>query len=403
MKRPTGVITHPAGFSASGVSCGIKTGRDLPDLGLLVAEEPVPAAAVFTTNKVCAAPVLVSREHLRTSRGYIRAVVANSGNANACTGKQGLADARRMTQLTAELIGAQPHEVLVASTGVIGRPMPMKAAEAGIRKASEKLSSDYRGGAAFLRGILTTDRFPKEAERSVHVAGRTFLVSGVVKGAAMIAPGMATMLSFVTTDAGLERRRMQGLLSAAVGRTFNRITVDGHMSTNDTCVLLASGRSGVKVTAEGRMERKFARALEEVLLELALAIVRDGEGAVRTAEIRVRGARSDADAERAARAVAGSPLVKTALFGADPNWGRIVSMAGASGCAFTEDKTSLRINSLVIYRNGKPLPVTKDIENAMRSDHVVFDLSLGLGRGASGVYTCDLGHNYVRLNAEYTT
>jgi len=399
MKRPAGVITHPMGFSASGVACGIKTGKEAPDVALLAADQPVTAAAVFTTNKVCAAPVLVSREHMKTSRGRIRAVVANSGNANACTGKQGMTDARS----TAELIGVKPHEVLVASTGLIGRPLPMDKMDAGIRRAVEKLSSDYRGGAGFLRGIMTTDRFPKESERSIQVAGKEFRLSGVVKGAAMIAPDMATMLSFVTTDAALGRAQLQKLLAGAVGRSFNRITVDGHMSTNDTCVALASGRSGVTVTPGGRLEKKFAAALEDVLLELALLIVRDGEGAVRTAELRVSGARSAADAELAARAVAGSTLVRTALFGGDPNWGRIVSMAGACGCAFTEAKTSLKINGLPIYRNGRPLPVTKEIEKTMTADHVVFDLSLGVGRASSVVYTCDLGHSYVKLNAEYTT
>ncbi len=402
MKKPLGVITRPLGFCAAGVAAGVKKKHGLLDVSMLVADGPATAAAVFTLNKVCAAPVQVCRAHMAVNRGRVCAIVVNSGNANACTGARGLANARRMAAVTARLLGVRPQQVLVASTGVIGRPLPMEKVAAGIRDAASQLAADAKSGANFLRGIMTTDRFPKEAEATLTIRGKRVRIAGVVKGAGMIAPNMATMLAFVTTDAAVSRARLQKLLSRAVANSFNRITVDNHPSTNDTCVVLASGRSGVTISG-GAAERKFAAGLQSVLLKLALLIVRDGEGATRVVEVRVVGAKSDADAERAARAIAGSPLVKTALFGADPNWGRFVSAAGASGCAFVESKTSLRINGLPIYRRGRPLAVTPAIERAMKREYVVLRLDLGLGSGRSVVYTCDLGYEYVRINAEYTT
>jgi glutamate N-acetyltransferase/amino-acid N-acetyltransferase len=275
--------------------------------------------------------------------------------------------------------------------------------EKGIREAARGLSGDRRGAQRFTLGIMTTDRWPKEAETTLAVAGKRVRIAGVAKGAGMIAPRMATLLSFVTTDAGLSPGLLGKLLSRAADRSFNRITVDGHMSTNDTCVALASGRSGAAIRGGSRWEKKFAAGLDEVMLALALEVVRDGEGAIRVATVRVEHARSDADAELAGRAVAESPLVKTALFGADPNWGRIVSAAGASGCDFREHRTSLRVNGIEIYRRGRPLAPTKAIERAMAGSRVTFVLDLGLDHGSSVVYTCDMGYAYVRLNAEYHT
>ncbi|KPJ56384.1 MAG: hypothetical protein AMS16_02515 [Planctomycetes bacterium DG_58] len=403
MKRALGVITHPKGFASAGVAAGIKTSPGVPDVAILACEVPAACAAVFTTNKVCAAPVHVSREHLRKSRGRVRAVVVNSGNANACTGRRGLGDARKMAALTAALLDVPRERVLVASTGVIGEPLPMRRVAVGIRKAVKELSGDKRRATAFTRAIMTTDRFPKEAQTSIRASARRVRLAGVVKGAGMIAPNMATMLAFVTTDARVSPGLLRKLLRRAVGGSFNRITVDGHMSTNDTCVVLSSGLSGVAVRSGTRLEKRFAAALDDVLLALALQIVRDGEGAVRVAEVRVTRARTRTDAERAARAVAESPLVKTALFGADPNWGRIVSAAGACGCDFKEEKTSLKINGHCIYRNGRPLRASSAIRKAMKRERVTFLLDLGLGRAAAVAYTCDLGHDYVRLNAEYHT
>jgi glutamate N-acetyltransferase/amino-acid N-acetyltransferase len=403
MKNPLGVITHPKGFRAAGVACGIRRVKGVPDVAVLSCEVPASAAGVFTTNAVCAAPVKVSREHLVRSRGRISAIVVNSGNANACTGKRGLTDAREMTRLAARLLHVEDSRVLVASTGIIGRPLPMKKVRSGIREAVRGLSDARRSGADFVRGIMTTDRFPKEAERSVRIEGKRVRLTGVAKGAGMIAPDMATMLAFVTTDAGASTPLLRRLVARAVRRSFNRITVDGHMSTNDTCIVLASGLSGAEVKAGTRLERVFAAALDELMLDLALQILRDGEGAVRLARVEVRGARTDSDAELAARAVARSPLVKTALCGGDPNWGRIVSAAGASGCAFTEENTSLSIGGHVIYRRGRPIPLSRAVEKAMTAPNVTLWLDLGLGRGAAVVYTCDLGHPYVRLNAEYHT
>ena len=402
MKQPIGVITHPGGFRAAGVAAGVKKKTGLRDVAVLVSDATTTSAAVFTTIKVPAAPVQVSREHLAASRGRIRAVVVNSGNANACTGRKGLSNARRMAALGARALGLRDEQVLVGSTGVIGRPLPMDKVEAGIAAAVRELRGDARGGATFLEGIMTTDLFPKEAESSFVVRGKRVRVAGVVKGAGMIAPKMATMLCFVTTDASVSRARLDRLLRSAVGKSFNRITVDSHMSTNDTVLVMANGRSGVDI-AGGAAERKFAASLDDVLLTLALKIVRDGEGATRVVEVRVDRAKSDADAELAARSIVNSPLVKTALFGADPNWGRFVSAAAAAGCAFEETKTTLRISGGVIYRRGRPLPVTPAIERAMKQEYVTLALDLGLGRGRSVVYTCDLGYDYVKCNAEYTT
>ena len=403
MKKPQGVITSPAGFLAAGVHAGIKKAKGVPDVAVLRCERPAAAAAVFTTNKVCAAPVHVSRENLSTSRGRVSAVVINSGNANACTGARGMRDARRMAALAATLLGLKPEHVLVASTGVIGRPLPMDKVEAGIRGAVSKLSSSASGGASFLRGIMTTDLFPKEASATFTVNGRRVRVAGVVKGAGMISPKMATMLSFITTDAAVPRALLQKLLERAVAGSFNSITVDGHMSTNDTCVALAGGASGVTVRAGGAAEKKFAAALDAVLLKLALQIVRDGEGAERVVEVRVVGAKSDEQAETAARSIANSPLVKTALFGSDPNWGRIVSAPAATDIAFEERRTSLKIDGHFIYRRGKPLDASPAVVKAMKQEYVRLRLDLGLGRGRSVIYTCDLGYAYVRLNAEYHT
>jgi glutamate N-acetyltransferase/amino-acid N-acetyltransferase len=403
VKAPLGVITRPRGFRAAGVSAGIKTYAGKADVALLVPDAPASTAGVFTTNKVCAAPVKISREHLRACGRRVRAVVVNSGNANACTGKRGLRDALRMTAVTAEALHVEPHEVLVASTGVIGRPLPMRKVESGIRQAAKELSADRRGGRRFLEGIMTTDRFPKEAVETLTLSGRRVTVAGVVKGAGMIQPNMATMLGFVATDAKVSPALLQKMLAGAVDRSFNRITVDGHMSTNDTVLALASGVSGVTIRRGGREAGAFVRALDEVMLGLALQIVRDGEGAERVATVTVTGAKSKADAETAARAVANSLMVKTALFGSDPNWGRIVSAVGAADCAFVEEKTSLRIDGTFIYRRGRPLEIPKAVLKAMKGPRVRIDLDLGLGPHDAVVYTCDIGYAYVKLNAEYTT
>jgi glutamate N-acetyltransferase/amino-acid N-acetyltransferase len=403
MKRPIGVITIPGGFRACGVAAGIKKKPGVPDVALLVCETPASAAGLFTTNRVCAAPVQVSRRHLALNRGRVRAVVVNSGNANACTGARGLADARRMTQLSAQLLHVKPAEVLVASTGVIGHPLPMNKVEAGIREAKASLSAGRKGARDFLRGIMTTDLFPKEAQASVTLSGSRVRIAGVVKGAGMICPNVATMLAFVTTDAGADPKTLDAILREAANHSFNRITVDGHMSTNDTVLLLASGASGATLKAGTTGAKAFAEALTEVMLKLALSIVRDGEGATRVAAVRVTGAASDADAELAARAVAQSPLVKTALYGADPNWGRIVSAAGYSGGRFVEGRTSLAVNGHFIYRLGKPLRASAAVVKAMKGTDVEFVLDLGVGRGKAVVYTCDLGYAYVKLNSAYTT
>ncbi|HEY6546462.1 MAG TPA: bifunctional glutamate N-acetyltransferase/amino-acid acetyltransferase ArgJ, partial [Vicinamibacteria bacterium] len=320
------MITYPAGFQAAAAAAGIKPDRD--DLALLVAEGPCAAAGVFTRNLATAAPVVVSREHLRSGRA--RAVVVNAGCANAATGEGGLRDAREMAAVTAAAVGCPPAEVVVASTGVIGVPLPMDKVRAGIAAAARALSP--QGGGAAARAILTTDTRPKEVALDLTLGGRPVRLGAMAKGAGMIAPDMATMLAFFTTDVRVAPALLQRALREAVGETLNRITVDGDTSTNDMAVILASGAgTGPPIESEGPDLAAFTAGLVEASRRLAEMIVRDGEGATRIAEVRVEGARTPQDADRIARTVAESPLVKTALHGGDPNWGRILGAAGRSG------------------------------------------------------------------------
>ena len=383
-------VTAPAGFVANGVACGIKASAK-PDLSLVATatRQPVAAAAVFTTNLATAAPVQVSRRHLTATGGRAAAVVLNSGNANAATGGAGVATAERTCALVAEALGCQPEEVLVCSTGLIGIPLPVAPFEAGVPQLVAGLAGDDDGAARAADAILTTDT----GRKVVHVAADGWSVAGMAKGAAMLAPNMATMLAVLTTDADVEPDALHQALTAAVNESFNKLTVDGATSTNDTVIVLASGEAGPPD------QRQFADALARACAGLALQMAGDAEGATHTAHIRVTGARSDSEASIAARRVAESQLVKCSLYGRDPYWGRIVSELGSAGVAFDPDTVSVSYGGIVVCKDG----VACDHDDAAvaahmggRDLHIAADLGLGTGHGE--VVTADLTHAYVDEN-----
>jgi glutamate N-acetyltransferase/amino-acid N-acetyltransferase len=390
------------GFRFAGVAAGVKkAGSDRLDLGLLVADAPAAAAAVFTRNRVKAAPVLVSQARIK--RGVSRGVVVNAGNANACTGARGVADAERMAALAAAEIGAHAHELCVASTGVIGQALPIDRVAAGIARAGAELSES--GFERFAQAILTTDKGPKTAVAHLKLGRRPITIAGCTKGAGMIAPNMATTLTFVATDAVVAPAWLRRALRDEVDVTFNTVTVDGDTSTNDSCFLFASGASGAPpVRADDADGRKLRAAIRDVLRELAIKLVADGEGATRVVTFRVVGAPSDDAARTVARRIAGSPLVKTALSGADPNWGRIVCAVGNAGVAIAPEKIELDIGDVPLVRRGVGLsaPDTEARAHAvMKTPRYDVTVRLGGGKGAGECTTCDLTHEYVSINADY--
>jgi glutamate N-acetyltransferase/amino-acid N-acetyltransferase len=395
-----GGVTAPRGFKAAGVACGIKA-SGLPDVALIASDTAASAAAVFTTNLAKAAPVLVSRDHLAASHGRARAIIVNSGCANACTGEDGLAHARAMAQHTAAALACNANEVLVASTGVIGVKLDMLKVERGIRKAVGSLSADAGGDAA--RAIMTTDPFPKEASVEIDAPCGRFRLGGIAKGSGMIEPKMATMLAFVTMDAQVEPTLLQLALAAAVEETFNAISVDGECSTNDCVFVLANGASGVRLGSAAIPT--LVESLRAVCEPLAIGIVRGGEGATKLITVRVVGAASDTDARAAARAIANSPLVKTAIHGGDPNWGRLVAVAGRSGAAFTLERAAVRIGSVVLFAEGRPYDErAPEAASYLQGRDIDVEVDLGTGGpGRSHMWTCDLSAEYVRINAEYRT
>jgi glutamate N-acetyltransferase/amino-acid N-acetyltransferase len=388
------------GFRYAGVVSNLRSEPDRRDLAVIISDTPASAAGVFTQNRVCAAPVQISRARLPGDS--VRAVVICSGNANACTGEQGLRDAERMAELVARDIGCDPKQVLVASTGVIGRPLPMPLLEAGIPKAvaAAREGKDALSDAA--HAILTTDTKIKVSTRELTTAAGLVRVTGFAKGAAMIGPNMATMLGFVVTDAAVAPPMAHDCLKRAADDTFNCISVEGHTSTNDTVFLLANG-DGRHLTGDDA--RHFYEAVHAVCADLARQIAADAEGANHLITIDVEGCRSDADARTVAKTVADSALVKTAVFGADPNWGRVVSAAGYSGVPFDEKDLSLWMGDMLLYRDGTPLPFDAATASAYlkRNREVHFRLVFKLGTGRCRFYTCDLTHEYVTLNADYTT
>ncbi len=392
----------PAGFRAAGVACGIKGAPSKLDLALFVADRPSTAAGVFTSNLVCGAPVKVSRS--RVPRSTARAVIVNSGNANACTGARGDEDARWMTAEVAGRLDCSPEDVLVCSTGVIGRFLPREKLAAGIPAVAGRLASSPEAFRDAATAMMTTDTFPKLATRARLVGAREVRVSGVAKGAAMIAPNMATMLAVLMTDAPLDPRQADSVLRHAVDRSFNSISVDGHMSTSDTVLLLASNAHSSSPLAD-RDLAATQEMVDEVAAELAQAIIRDAEGADHFVTLDVRGTRTRDDALRIARAIADSPLVKTAIAGGDPNWGRIISAAGYAGVPFREEDLSLKVNGVALYKSGGPTDFdAKSLSQGLRANReVLIELDLTLGREAVRFWTSDLTAEYVRLNADYTT
>ncbi|UCH29323.1 MAG: bifunctional glutamate N-acetyltransferase/amino-acid acetyltransferase ArgJ [Myxococcales bacterium] len=390
------------GFRFAGVHGGIKVDEAL-DMGLIVADQPATASGVFTKNRVRAAPVVISERRLRT--GFCQAVLVNSGNANACTGKQGRRAAMALSRATASALRVPQKLVVPASTGVIGVQLPEKRMKASIPALVDDLSE--AGATRFARAIMTTDRGPKVAQAEVKVGRTTCRVLGIAKGAGMIHPNMATTLAFVTTDASIHRATLDRLLRRAAEETLNRATVDGDTSTNDSLYVLASGAAtGRPLVEKSAAGRRFAAALNEVLESLAKKIVADGEGAEHLVRIEVQGARTDADAVQIARTIAGSQLVKTALHGCDPNWGRILAAAGRSGARFNPDHVSMKIGDVSIFERGTPVMTPKTEARAaatMKRSEYQITMTLGRGRGIGHYWTCDLGHEYVRINADYRT
>ena len=395
-------ITLPAGFRAAGVRCGIKaSGKE--DLALIVADAPASAAIVTTRNQVVGAPVVWCRRILPRGYGTVRGIVINSGVSNVCTGPAGLRDAETMAALTARRLGAQPREVIVASTGVIGHRLPMAKIRKGIAAAAAGLGT--RNDSAALRAMMTTDTREKSAVVQFRTGGRTITVAGVAKGSGMIAPSMATMISVITTDASVAPSALHKALREAVGPSFNAITVDSDTSTSDTVALLASGGSSAPRMAPGTSAwRKFSAAIGEVCGALARAVVADGEGANRVIEIAVGGARTDAEATAAAKTVANSPLVKTAVHGGDPNWGRIVAALGRSPAKVDPDRLSVRIEGVCVFAKGCGRRFdAKKLSQKMLGTSVTIECDLGLGRGAFTALTCDLSREYITINADYHT
>jgi glutamate N-acetyltransferase/amino-acid N-acetyltransferase len=389
----------PLGFSYAARAAGIKKSGK-PDLALIVADRPVPCAGTFTTNRVVAAPVVLTREQVRGGR--CQAILINSGNANACTGAQGLTDARRCAELTAASLGIADHLVAVCSTGVIGVPLPMERFVEQIPLLVAERSTAAADAVA--RAMMTTDAFPKVVARRLVLGDRTCRLVGLAKGAGMIHPDMATMLAFVMTDASLDSDLAGSLLRTAVDHSFNRITVDRDTSTNDTVLLLASGAAGAPpLAADSSAQAAFAAALEEVLLELAKMIVRDGEGATKLVRVQVDGAASEADALTVARSIATSALVKTAFFGADANWGRIIAAAGYAGVAIDPERVRIRFDDVTMVEHGLGLGAAQEVlaTEVLKRPEFTVTVELGLGTGRAWYYTSDLNYEYVRINADY--
>jgi glutamate N-acetyltransferase/amino-acid N-acetyltransferase len=404
-------IRLPFGYRAAGVYCGVKRSANKLDLSLLVSDRPAVGVGVYTKNLVCASPVKIDRE--RTPSESIRVVAINSGVANACTGDQGDADARQMATWAAEAIGAAPEQALVMSTGVIGSMLPMEKIRAGIDAAAAQLGDDPQSLENAARGIMTTDTVPKVRGREVVIGGIPTRVTGIAKGAAMIGPNMSTMLAVVMTDALLQVSDAQDALMDAVDESFHCISVDGHMSTNDTVILLANGAAAQRVGSSptpaaplsGKSLADFRTTLLEVCEDLAQAIPADGEGATHLVTVEVHGCRTRQDALQIGKTIADSPLVKTAIAGADPNWGRIVSAAGYAGVPFDPSKVTLHLNGLLLYERGAP--VDFDAAAAAKSIAADRDTSIVLlleeGTAAARFWTTDLTAEYVRLNADYHT
>jgi glutamate N-acetyltransferase/amino-acid N-acetyltransferase len=393
-----GTVTSPKGFHAGAVSVGIKDKvKGKLDLGILFSEAPCVTAAVFTRNRIKAAPVVWSRERVQDGRAV--AVVVNSGCANACTGEQGLKDAAEMASLTAEKVGISSDDVLVASTGVIGQELPMELIRSGINEIV--LAAD--GGHLLAKAMMTTDTVPKEV--AVRIGNSGCLIGGATKGSGMIHPDLATMLCFLTTDVAVDLEYLKSALRKAVDISFNMISVDGDSSTNDTVLIMANGLAGNSpITKDSSQAIAFQQALNQACVFLAKSMARDGEGATKLIEVNVSGATSVTDARLAARTIVSSSLVKTAVYGNDPNWGRIIAAVGRSGAEVVESKNDLYLGDICVLKEGRPVPFNKNSAiEILKKSEVVIDLNLNLGEAQATAWGCDLTEEYIIANSKYTT
>ncbi len=392
-------INSPQGFLFSTAKAAIKkAGRK--DMAVIYSEKECVVSGMFTTNRIKAAPVKIDLKKIRSGKG--QAIIVNSGNANACTGEQGLKDAVDMADFTASSLGLKSSRVYVCSTGVIGTPMPMERIISGIDKIAKNLGKSTIVDVA--EAIMTTDSFPKISSRSIKIGSKTASITGICKGAGMICPNMATMLCFIFTDASIEKSALDMALKDAVEKSFNRITIDGDMSTNDTVLIMANGLAGNSIIGkQSSAFKKFSSAIAEITLELSRMIVMDGEGASKLIEVEVKNARSNKDAENAAFAIANSLLVKTAIYGNDANWGRIMAALGYSKIAIKEDKTDIVLNGLKIVSKGMGTGKDKEANERLKSKEIKLLVDLKLGKSTARALTCDLSEDYVRINAEYRT
>lgn len=393
-------ITLPAGFLASGISCGLKeSGR--PDVAIILSEAPdTVSAALFTQNKFAAAPVLICKEQLAKTSNK-RAIIVNSGNANAGTGQQGLDNGWLTVDIGAQTLELQKDDILISSTGIIGRQLDMAKLAEGIQIATKNLS--YYGGPAAAEAIMTTDTFPKEFAVEVKVNGFNYKVGGMTKGSGMIAPNMATMLAYLTTDANIDQALLHSILKEAVDDTFNMLSVDACESTNDSIIALANGESGVTIDNDDLIA-SFTSAVHTICYELAKMIAEDGEGATKMVEVKVKGAQSKADAREVAKAIVSSDLVKSACFGNDPNWGRVIAAAGSCKATIDVDKTEVFLQGQKVLENGLPLDFDEEkLSGLMKTKNIKWLVKIGDGKCGATAFGCDLSYDYVKINAEYTT
>lgn len=400
IKKDTQGVTFAKGFTAAGVKAGIKKSGNL-DVAVIYTKTQAVVAGTFTQNKVAAAPVYVSKEVVAT--GTAHAIVANAGCANACTGQQGLDDAHKMAQIAADELGVNADDVIVGSTGVIGVSLPMDKLEAGIKDAVANLSADGSGNAG--RAIITTDTHSKSVTCEFELSGKTVRIGAIAKGSGMIRPNMATMLCYITTDIAIDQALLQKAVSGCVEKSFNMISVDGDMSTNDMVIVLANGEANnAKITEENADYQIFFDKLMMLCTELAKQIAADGEGASKFLTINVKGAKSFADAKTVGMAIANSPLVKTAFFGEDPNWGRVICAVGYSGADMVPEKTVVKFGGITIFANGTGATYDeKALAHVMKEKDIVIDIELNMGQEDATVWSCDLSYEYVKINGEYHT
>lgn len=398
---PNNTVTAPKGFLAAGLACGIKKSAG-KDLALLGCPTGATAAAVFTTNKIVSPAVTVCRRHLKSR--IIRAVVANSGNANTCTGTRGLQNAEQMCAEAAARLDITPQQVLVASTGIIGKQLPMPKVKTGIEKTAHHLASTQSAGLDFARAIMTTDTRPKYAAARIKIDGKVVTIAGAIKGAGMISPRMATTLCFITSDAGIAKPLLARAIKAAIGKSVNKLTVDAHQSTNDTAIILASALAGARISSPGPAFDKFCAALTHLCTDLAGQMARDAEGATRTFTVVVEGAATKADAARCARAVADYVLYKCAVHGKDPNWGRIVAAVGSCGAKLNPEKLACKIGPVTVLRNSAAVKFDRaKAHGVLAQPHHTVTINLAAGRFSDFCLGCDLSKEYVAINADYHT